>query len=153
MPFTRLAALGDLPFLRGGEERDAGGGEKNAASAANLHAALSEQMLHEVAGFLDDVRAERKRMKRAGYAKHELQAVSRVIADLSGSLNRLKPMAQRAAEPDSGNAHDHKYDDMPADLDEFREDLARQIDALLEDAPDEGDRAQAADAAAAPAQP
>ena len=93
----------------------------------DLHAAIAEQMLHEVAAFLDDVRAERKRMKSAGYAKHELQAVSRVIADLSGSLNRLKPMAQRAAAPDSGNAQDDKYDDMPADLDEFRAELARRI--------------------------
>jgi hypothetical protein len=92
-------------------------------------------MLHEVAGFLDDVRAERKRMKREGYAKHELRAVSRVIADLSGSLNRLKPMAQRAAEPDTGTF----YDDMPADLDAYREALARKIEAFMASRGDEAD--------------
>jgi hypothetical protein len=111
-------------------------------------AVIAAQMLHEVGGFLDDVRAARKRMKREGYAKHELQAVSRVIADCSASLARLKPMAQRAAEPDTGIP----YDDMPADIDEFRNELARQIDALLDDAPDAGDRAAAADGAAAAAQ-
>ena len=100
-----------------------------------------------MAGFLDDVRAERKRMKREGYAKHELQAVSRVIADLAGSLARLKPLAPRAAEPDSGIP----YDDMPADLDEFRDELARRIDALSTP-PDAGDRAPAAGAGAAAAQ-
>ena len=101
-----------------------------------------------MAGFLDDVRAERKRMKREGYAKHELQAVSRVIADLAGSLARLKPLAARAAEPDSGIA----YDDMPADLDEFRDELARRIEALLDQPPGAGDRAPAAGGGAAAAQ-
>jgi len=110
-------------------------------------ASIASQMLREVSGFLDDVRAERKRMKRAGYAKHELQAVSRVIADLAASLARLQPMAQRAAEPDTGIA----YDDMPADLDQFRDELARRIDALLAQPPDDGDCAPAAAGDAAPA--
>ena len=72
-----------------------GTGRQEAAPAGgelptDLHASIASQILHEVAGFLDDVRAERKRMKREGYAKHELQAVSRVIADLAGSLARLE---------------------------------------------------------------
>jgi hypothetical protein len=119
------------------------------ADTAPDPAVIAAQMLHEVGGFLDDVRAERQRMKREGYAKHELQAVSRVIADLSGSLNRLKPMARHAAEPDPGIP----YDDMPADLDEFRDALARRIDALLEEPPGAGDRAPAAAGGAAAAQP
>ena len=125
-----IAAVVDLPPPGGGEERDAAGGEERKIAGgeaptseqnAALHAKIAGELLQEVAGHLDDVRAHRKRMKREGYAKHELQAVARVIADLSNSLNRLKPMAPRAAEPDSGNSQDDSYDDMPADLDEFRD--------------------------------
>ncbi len=97
--------------------------DESSAGTADLHAGIAAEMLHEVAGLLADVRAERKRMKREGYAKHELQAVSRVIGDLSASLYRLRPMAQRAAEPDPGTA----YDDIPVDLDAFRRNLARRI--------------------------
>ena len=104
-------------------------------------------MLREVSGFLDDVRAARKRMKREGYAKHELQAGSRVIADCSASLQRLQPMAQRAAEPDTGIP----YDDMPADIDEFRNELARRIEAFFAARPDAGAAPRAdADGSAAP---
>jgi len=145
----------DLPPPGGGEEREAGGGEESSADNAPDPAAIATQMLHEVRGFLDDIRAKRKRMKREGYAKHELQAVSRVIADCSASLQRLQLTAQRAAAAETNaqqTDQETAYDDVPADLDEFRNELARQIDALFEDAPDEGDRAQAADgAAAAPA--
>ena len=129
---SREATVADLPPPGGGEEEVA---------------VIAAQMLHEVGGFLDDVRAARKRMKREGYAKHDLQAVSRVIADCSASLARLKPMAQRAAEPDTGIP----YDDMPADIDEFRNELARRIEAFFAARPDAGDAPRAdADGSAAP---
>jgi hypothetical protein len=107
-------------------------------------------MLREVAGFLDDVRAERKRMKREGYAKHELQATSRVIHDISASLQRLKPLAH-AAPP----IHDSEtaYDDIPADLDAFRDALARRIEAFFASRPDAGAAARADDDGAAEARP
>jgi hypothetical protein len=130
-----LAGQNEEPLAR--ERTDVGTPEQNADTAPDP-TVIVQQMLHEVAGFLGDVRAERQRMK------HELQAVSRVIADCSASLQRLQLTAQRAAaaetsarETDPETAQENAYDDMPADLDAFRDDLARQIDALLEDAPDE----------------
>jgi hypothetical protein len=82
-------------------------------------------------------------MKREGYAKHQMQDVSRVIHDCTASLARLKPMAERAATPDT--AQETFYDDMPADLDEFREALARRIEAFFAGRPDAGDGGRAAD--------
>ena len=43
------------------------------------------------------------------------------------------------------------YDDMPADLDAFRDALARRIEAILADKPDDGGAAQAAAGPRAPA--
>jgi len=138
-----------------------GGGEKGAtpltseqsAGTAPDPAAIAAGLLQEVRGYLDDIRAKRKRMKREGYAKHELQETSRVIADCSAALQRLQLTAQRAAA--AGNAQqtdpETTYDDVPADLDEFRNELARRIEAFFAARPDAGDAAGAdADGSAAP---
>ena len=158
---TRSPTATPLPDPQGGrEKKEEGGGEKQSpAQGEEDVAVIAGEMLHEVRGFLDDVRAERQRMKRAGYAKHELQSVARVIHDCTAALARLQATTQRAAaaetaqQTDQEIAQENAYDDMPADLDEFRNALARRIDALLAEPEDAGDAAPAAGAGADPARP
>ncbi len=103
-------------------------------------AATAEQLHRELSGLLAEVRAERARMKREGYGKNDLQKTSQVIASLTATLRTLQPMLCPA--PQAGT-DDDDYDDMPADLDEFRNQLARRIAAFMESRPDAGDAAQA----------
>jgi hypothetical protein len=84
---------------------------------------------------LTDVTAERERMKREGYGKHDLREVSGTIASLSAVLRTLQSM--RCAVPQAGA--DHDYDDIPADIDAFREALARRIEAFMESRADDED--------------
>jgi hypothetical protein len=54
-------------------------------------------------------------------------------------LQRLRASEALAAKPPAGNEHDDDNDDMPRDLDEFRRDLARRIDAFVASRTDAGD--------------
>lgn len=106
------------------------------------------QLHHELQGLLAEVRAERARMKREGYGKNDLQKTSQMIASLTATLRTLQPMLHAvptSTEPETA------YDDMPADLDEFRDALARRIEAFFASRPDAGDGGEpAAGDAAAP---
>jgi|SRR5215831_341173 len=142
----------------GGEKKEAAGQETPASESTDSDpAVIAAHLLREVSGFLDDIRAARQRMKREGYAKHELQKMSRVIADCSASLARLQTVSQRAAaagnaqQTDPETAQETLYDDVPADLDAFRDALARRIEAFLASRPDAGvDAVAPDDDAAAP---
>ena len=88
-------------------------------------AATAEALHHELQMLLAGVTAARERMKREGSGKHDLRDAAQVIANLTATLRRLQPMLGAPAKADQ----DH--DDMPADIDEFRRDLARRIDAFV----------------------
>ena len=69
--------------------------------------------------------------------EHSDEPLATMAADLGCSIETVRNMAQRAAAP---ALHDETpYDDMPADLDEFREALARRIEAFMESRGDEED--------------
>jgi hypothetical protein len=125
------ALAGDLPLAGGGKE-------------APLALADTAEQLHcELLMLLAELRATRARMKRERYGKHDLRQTSQVIANLTATLRTLQPMLCPVAP--AGAEDDH--DDMPADIDEFRDALARRIAAFMESRPDDGDAADAAAAA------
>lgn len=62
---------------------------------------------------------------------------ARAISILTEAFNTLQRL--RTAQPGQNHDNPDRYDDMPADLDAFREDLARQIEAFMESRPDEDD--------------
>ena len=108
-----------------------GGGEDDAAPP---QVAETAQQLHrELLALIAEVKATRQRMKREGYGKSDLQEASRMVISLSGALGKLKPMLPADPQAESDDA----YDDTPADIDEFREALARKIEAFMESRPDE----------------
>ena len=112
--------------LSGGGSGEARAGEGTAA--APQVADTAERLHRELQSLLAEVAAARQHMKREGYGKHELREAARTIADLTASLRALQSLQcrvpQTGAEPD--------YDDMPADLDEFRRELARRIRIFVE---------------------
>jgi hypothetical protein len=96
----------------------------------------AEQLHRELQGLLVEVRATRERMKREFYGKHDLREISQVIANLTTTLRTLQPLL--CPVPQAG-ADDDAYDDMPADIDEFRHELARRIRAFVASRTDRGD--------------
>jgi hypothetical protein len=92
-----------------------------------------------VTAHLDEFEAVRRDGKLL--PKHHLQT-ARALSILTEAFNRL----QRLRASLNGPSHDD-IADMPADLDAFRDDLARRIDAFIESRADAGD---AQDPAAAP---
>ncbi|HWK96418.1 MAG TPA: hypothetical protein VNR39_13445 [Pseudolabrys sp.] len=111
------------------EERT-GGGEQDDPIA---------RFIRIVTAHIDEFEAVRRDGKLL--PKHHLQT-ARALSILTEAFNRL----QRLRASLNGPSHDD-YSDMPADLDAFRDDLARRIDAFIESRADAGD---AQDLAAAP---
>lgn len=78
-------------------------------------------------------------------ARAELGALPRLRADADACARRLAIMTQtlrklqelRAAEPTQNQRCPHCADDMPEDMDAFRDELARRIDAFMESRGDE----------------
>ena len=122
----------DLPPPGGGEQ-------KIAETADQLHAAVVKE--------LAEFKAMRAQLKGQPLGLLERERSARTLSSLTATLHRLQTM--QCAVPASGS--DHDYDDMPADIDEFRNELARRIEAFLASRPDEGDAAQAPGAPAAAA--
>jgi len=63
----------------------------------------------------------------------DAERTARTLSVLTETMGKLQRQ-RLAAQPQPGNS----YDDMPADIDEFRNELARRIDALIASEPDEG---------------
>jgi len=89
----------------------------------------------EVRMLLADVTAERERMKREGYAKHALREITGTIESLTRAHFKLQS-SKGQAQPAGA---DNDYDDIPADIDEFRRRLARRIEAFIASRADPGD--------------
>lgn len=74
----------------------------------------------------------RTTLKNEPQAQREALKTTHVIASLTSTLDELRRM--RAAHTEPG----HHDNDMPADIDAFRTELARRIAAFMESRPDDG---------------
>jgi hypothetical protein len=99
------------------ETSDFGSGGGNGETVARLHRAV----LNELAA----VEALRAQLKRAPQSPLDAERTARTLASLTETLHKLQRL--QCAVPQSGP----DYDDMPADLDEFRHELARRIRAFF----------------------
>ena len=116
--------------------------EQVRAAIAELHAGATKE--------LADFKAFRASLKGKPLGLLERERVARTYSNLTATLHRLQLMLS-AAPAATINDSETQYDDMPADLDEFRDALARRIETFLASRPDAGDAAPADgdDAAAA----
>jgi hypothetical protein len=109
-----------------------GGGEEAAASAAAPDKPWSmreriEALRHAVDEEIAAVRALRARLKGVPHSTEAAGRTSRTLADLTTTLERLHRLEIGAPQHDGLTDHD----DMPADIDEFRNELARRIRAFV----------------------
>jgi hypothetical protein len=111
------------------------GSEANAAASPATLPALIDRLERAVRTELASVEA----MRAAGgrYDARSAQLTARTLANLTETLGKLQRL--RAALPASPQTYGYD-DDMPADIDEFRRDLARRIELLVASRADaEGD--------------
>jgi len=148
MQLTPTPSLQEPAPGRGGKReavpRSSGsGGEQEAvpesASLDDAHAAVIRQGIGEVEARIAQV--TERRLRNHPQTMAEARDDARILANLTASLRALKAMLG-GAPAITGSS----YDDLPADLDQFRLELARRIDALFQSEPDRGTDA-AADAA------
>jgi len=109
-----------------------GDGETAVAGASPQAIARSiDQMLRVVQGQIDGLTALRAQMDGVPLTHSEIRAASRAIVNLTATLRDLHRMRRApATSPVSRSGVDHD-DDMPRDIDEFRRELARRIDAFV----------------------
>jgi hypothetical protein len=131
----RLAhQLGWVRFAMG--PRELPQGARLLAQAEALEAAAASEMPENFIATLDQlecaVRAEvgkvtalREQLKNLPRRPRDAETTARTISSLTETLQKLQRL--RCALP-SGS---HNNDDMPADIDEFRNELARRIDAFV----------------------
>lgn len=156
---TRPPAAGDLPLAGGGIREAAGGGEESAARAAQEQQAPAQEALpspadtverlhRAVLNELAAVERMRAMLDAEPQSPFDAERTSRTLSSLTATLQRIQRM--QAGLPATGADYD---DDIPADLDAIRLDLARRIAAFMESRPDDEDAGEPAGAAADPAAP
>jgi hypothetical protein len=79
-------------------------------------------------------KVERRRNDAGGVRPAEAERVARTLSTLTQTLAKVRALRDGGAD---GDDHD-RSDDMPADLDDFRRELARRIDAFVASRNDEG---------------
>ena len=121
-----------------------GAGESTTQTQATLTDELPpfantvERLYRAVLGELAAVESLRTRLKREPLSAIDAERTARTVSSLTETLQKLQRLQCAAPQPGSYD------DDMPADIDEFRNELAQQIDAFVAsrmDAGDAGDRA------------
>jgi hypothetical protein len=116
-----------FPLSRGRVEEQTG----------SAHTTAIAQSIAEVQALLAAVAVMRVQAKTLA----DLQRAAQTMANLTATQRALEARQAAAAPQQPGQAHDaydDNYDDLPADLDAFRLDLARRIDAFFEIRPDAG---------------
>jgi hypothetical protein len=138
---ARGAACNDAPQTRGpGSPEDTGvpGQQrttKTCCAAPGTHepdpAARLEALVVQEIAVEEAVRAN---LGHGPRERAEAERAARTLAILAQTLQNLARLRAGAAPPpDHGLPHDHDDDDdMPADLDEFRRELARRINAFVD---------------------
>ena len=95
------------------------------------------EALHDAAvKLLADVKASRAQLAGLPQSPLDQERAARTLANLTATLQKLSPL--RGGVPLTASHTGNDYDDMPADLDEFRRDLARRIDAFVASRTDPG---------------
>lgn len=112
-------------------------GEAAPAAAAGIAAQVQRTVERELAA-IDAILA---RLADAGEPTPAAERTARTLASLTRTLKEVQRL--RAAETDKGTATqvpaaDDDDDDMPRDIDEFRRELARRIDAFVASRTDAG---------------
>ncbi len=132
---TRPPSAGDLPLSGGGEDRFAGGADTTAVPAQPLETAerLHRALIAEIAA----VERMRAQLGPTPQAPADARGTAQTLAYLTNTLAQLQRVqaaghggaGARAGRGDNTTNGDH--DDPPADIDAFRLDLARRIDAFV----------------------
>ena len=121
-----------------------GGGEEFAARPEQderppLTSSIA-QALRAVQAQLDEVAA----LRMSARTTTDRQRIASTLASLTTTLRGLQAVQSAATPAPQSPPSGYAYDDMPADLDEFRRDLARRIEAFMESRTDEGDAGEPA---------
>ena len=101
-------------------------------SEGNLVARLRRAVLNE----LTVIESLRDRLKNEPQSRVAAERTARTLSTLTDTLQKLQRL--QCAVPDSGSLYD-----IPADIDEFRNELARRIEAFVASRTDEGDARRA----------
>ena len=103
------------------------------SEAADLVARLRRAVLNE----LTVIESLRERLKNEPQSRVAAERTARTLSTLTDTLQKLQRL--QCAVPASGSLYD-----IPADIDEFRNELARRIEAFVASRTDEGDAQRAA---------
>jgi hypothetical protein len=103
------------------------------ASESDLVARLRRAVLNE----LTVIESLRDRLKNEPQSRVAAERTARTLSTLTDTLQKLQRL--QCAVPASGSLYD-----IPADIDEFRNELARRIEAFVASRTDEGDAQRAA---------
>ena len=119
-----------------------GAGEENAAPAAEELPPLADTVeeLHAAAvRQLAEFKAFDAQLKGRPLGLLDRERAARTLAGLTATLHKLQVMRCTPPLPASTKNDDSQYDDFPADIDAFREALARKIEAFMESRANEED--------------
>ncbi|UZE47592.1 hypothetical protein [Rhodopseudomonas sp. P2A-2r] len=147
----------ELPAaLRAAAPVDGAGGAAPAADDAAVElpddavlAALPLMQRLEQAVLRELRKVERRRSADGGVRPAEAERVARTLSTLTQTLAKVRALRDGGAE---GDDRDHS-DDMPADIDDFRRELARRIDAYVAGRTDAGMAGAGEPSGAAPPAP
>jgi hypothetical protein len=138
---ARVTPTPTLPLAGGGSPTERGEREQTesaAPSSPGLHLADIERLEAAVRKELGVIEAMRAAYGSEPYRPYHAQLTTRTLSNLTDTLGKLVRLRAALAQPlpaPTGFAHD----DMPADIDEFRDALARRIEAFLESREAEAD--------------
>lgn len=145
---TRLAALATLPLAGGGIEKESGGGKEGAAAGADgaqAHTRATIDLLEcETRGEIEQLHADRTRNPGQQRKPGESASLARRLSDLSLTVQRIERMRRGLFNdpPPQQQGYDEDDDDIPQDIDAFRLDLARRIEAFVASREDDEDGAE-----------
>lgn len=106
-------------------------GEKE--KAAEMGTAIARAIGEILSGLEEElatIRALRARMRNEPQSTLDAQRAAQTYASLNATLRDIQH-AQYALQPKQDSSEINDYDDFPADIDEFRNELARRIDAFV----------------------
>ena len=112
----------------------AGGGSPTEPTAPSSHDTTIERLEAAVLKELAIVETMRADLGNEPQRPIDAERTARTLSVLTETVAKLRRL-RMAGQPQQ----DQTYDDMPADIDEFRNELARRIDALVASEPDTRD--------------